>query len=368
MARPIRRVVAGVAFFLGTCAIGFFGYWIAGWSAMDALYMVVITVFGVGYGEVQPVASGELRAFTISVIVAGYGAAIYAVGGFVQLVTEGEINRALGARRMTRGVAKLRDHTILCGYGRVGRILAASLADSGALLVVVDRDRDKILEAEASGPCPPPAASGAGRECQRIRRRPAEARSGASESVRNGRDLHSSRNGTRLESPCGGRVHSMSARLGEILDTAHGEEHWAGRIAGQHISLRTTAHSLEDLLGGLVQGGGDVDAATARGRLGEFFGQIVEHLRSEEREGRLAMALARAPHWQRKADLLQGEHSRFRASLAALVADAERAGGTSDWISVQRRFSAFRRAFMVHEALENEILQRAYLEDMGGGD
>jgi voltage-gated potassium channel len=113
--------------------------------------MVVITVFGVGYGEVQPVASEELRAFTISVIVAGYGAAIYAVGGFVQLITEGEINRALGARRMTRGVAKLRDHTILCGYGRVGRILAASLAESGASLVVVDRDRDKILDAEAAG-------------------------------------------------------------------------------------------------------------------------------------------------------------------------------------------------------------------------
>jgi hypothetical protein len=160
----------------------------------------------------------------------------------------------------------------------------------------------------------------------------------------------------------------MSVQLGEFLDTARGEGHWAGRIAGQHVSLRATAHALEEFLGGLLREGGDVHAATARGRLGEFFGQIVEHLRSEEREGRLAMALARAPHWQRKADLLRGEHSRFRASLAALVADAERAGGTNDWISVQRRFAAFRRAFMAHEALENEILQRAYLEDMGGGD
>jgi len=148
---PIRRLVAGIAFFLATCAAGVGGYRLAGWSAIDAVYMVIITIFGVGYGEVRPVDTPELRAFTIGVIVAGYAAALYAVGGFVQLMTEGEINRALGARRMTRGIEQLRDHTILCGYGRVGRILAASLATTGAELVVVDLDRDKILEAEAAG-------------------------------------------------------------------------------------------------------------------------------------------------------------------------------------------------------------------------
>jgi voltage-gated potassium channel len=112
---------------------------------------VIITIFGVGYGEVRPVDTPELRAFTVGVIVAGYGAAVYAVGGFVQLVTEGEINRAMGARRMTRGIKQLRDHTILCGYGRVGRILAERLVGSGGDLVVVDRDRTKIVAAEADG-------------------------------------------------------------------------------------------------------------------------------------------------------------------------------------------------------------------------
>ena len=62
MTRPIRRLVAGAAFFLATFVVGFTGYRSAGWSAMDALYMVVITVFGVGYGEVQPVATGETGA------------------------------------------------------------------------------------------------------------------------------------------------------------------------------------------------------------------------------------------------------------------------------------------------------------------
>ncbi|MGH0034023.1 MAG: potassium channel family protein [Myxococcota bacterium] len=151
LGRPIRRVVTGLVFFGATCAAGVVGYRVAGWSAMDALYMVIITIFGVGYGEVQPVASVELRSFTIGIIVAGYGAAIYAVGGFVQLVTEGEINRALGARRMTRQIGRLRDHTVVCGYGRVGRILVQSLAAASAELVVVDRDRDKILAAESAG-------------------------------------------------------------------------------------------------------------------------------------------------------------------------------------------------------------------------
>jgi voltage-gated potassium channel len=147
----MHRVMRGAGCFAATFALGVVGYRAAGWSAIDAVYMVIISIFGVGYGEVRPVETPELRVFTMSLIVAGYGAAIYAVGGFVQLVTEGEINRALGERRMTRDIDKLANHTILCGYGRVGRILAAELAQADSALVVVDRDRDKIVAAEADG-------------------------------------------------------------------------------------------------------------------------------------------------------------------------------------------------------------------------
>lgn len=151
MGRAFRRVLWGGAFFVATCAVGTVGYVIAGWTPIDAFYMVIITIFGVGYGEVRPVATPELRGFTIAVIVGGYAAAIYAVGGFVQLVTEGEINRALGARRMNRQVSKLRGHTIICGYGRIGRILARELADAGEALVVVDVDPVKVREADDDG-------------------------------------------------------------------------------------------------------------------------------------------------------------------------------------------------------------------------
>src|SRR5210317_1669957 len=98
---PLRRVFRGSAFIGATCLVAIGGYVDAGWDLLDAVYMVIITIFGVGYGEVQPIQSPGLRVLTITLIVAGYGTAIYIVGGFVQMVTEGEINRALNKRKMT---------------------------------------------------------------------------------------------------------------------------------------------------------------------------------------------------------------------------------------------------------------------------
>jgi voltage-gated potassium channel len=69
----------------------------------------------------------------------------------VQFVTEGEINRALGARRMTKEIEKLQGHTIVCGYGRVGRILAERLAKDSEGVVVIDADPAKVALAEAAG-------------------------------------------------------------------------------------------------------------------------------------------------------------------------------------------------------------------------
>lgn len=151
LSSSLRHTCMGLGFFLAICVAGVLGYRIAGWDLVDAIYMVVITIFGVGYGEVRPVETPELRIFTIGLIVAGYGAAVYAVGRFVQFVTEGEINRALGARRMTREIQQLRGHTIVCGYGRVGRILAGRLSKAGSDIVIIDSDPAKIVAAEAEG-------------------------------------------------------------------------------------------------------------------------------------------------------------------------------------------------------------------------
>ncbi len=150
MRQSIRNILIGTVCFLLIFVVAVAGYVVAGWNLLDAVYMVVITVFGVGFGEMGPM-TPSLRAFTILVIIAGYTAVVYIVGGFVQLITEGEFNRAMGARRMTREIANLHDHVILCGFGRIGQILARKLTESRIPFVVLDNNPDRIDAAEARG-------------------------------------------------------------------------------------------------------------------------------------------------------------------------------------------------------------------------
>ncbi|WP_425396075.1 potassium channel family protein [Aeoliella sp.] len=147
----LKRLVLVLVLFATVCVAATATYVGHGWKLDDAIYMVVITIFGVGYGEVQPVDSPVLRGVTMMLIFTSYGSLIVIVGGFVQMVMEGEISRALNNRRMTRGIDELVGHTILCGYGRAGRILAKELADANHKFVVVDMDDEKLSEAESHG-------------------------------------------------------------------------------------------------------------------------------------------------------------------------------------------------------------------------
>lgn len=146
-----NRLKLGAGILGVTVCVGVAGYVTAGWRLLDAVYMVVITVFGVGYGEVRAVDSDGLRVFTIVLIVAGCSALIYILGGVFQLITEGELNRALGRRRMTKEIGKLDGHVIICGWGRIGRVLGQSLSAAGEPYVVVDNDVDRLESAAAQG-------------------------------------------------------------------------------------------------------------------------------------------------------------------------------------------------------------------------
>jgi voltage-gated potassium channel len=146
-----KRMLAGALLLAVTGATGVVGYMLAGWSLLDAVYMVVITIFGVGYGEVRHLESTGLRIFTMAFIVAGCSALIYIMGGFFQLITEGEINRALGRHRMNKQIANLTDHVIICGFGRIGRILVRELMQANKVCVVVDPDVARATEARTCG-------------------------------------------------------------------------------------------------------------------------------------------------------------------------------------------------------------------------
>ncbi|MEO1497134.1 MAG: potassium channel protein [Planctomycetota bacterium] len=151
MQLTLKRLLSTAVFFLATCVVAAAVYAAHGWGWLDAVYMVVITIFGVGYGEVRPVDTLTLRTVTMMLIVVSYGCVIYLAGGFVQMVMEGEINRALNRRRMTQGIDRLAGHAILCGYGRAGRILAAELKQAQTEFVVVDQNAEKLADAEADG-------------------------------------------------------------------------------------------------------------------------------------------------------------------------------------------------------------------------
>ena len=121
-----------------------------GWGFLDALYMTVISVTTVGYNEVRDLGTFG-RFWTMLVLIVGVGILFYGIVALVQLAVEGTIQRYLGRRRMDARISKLRDHYVLCGYGRVGRQVAEELAEDGVDFVVVEKDAENAEKCAGQG-------------------------------------------------------------------------------------------------------------------------------------------------------------------------------------------------------------------------
>jgi voltage-gated potassium channel len=113
--------------------------------------MVVITIFSVGYHEIQPVDTTGLRIYTMLVIIVGSAAVIYVIGGFAQMLLDGDFRQMLRIRKMANEISKLKDHVIVCGYGRMGSTLAHQLSDRNRGLVIIERDEQIVAEAAEDG-------------------------------------------------------------------------------------------------------------------------------------------------------------------------------------------------------------------------
>lgn len=124
---------------------GSLGYWALGLSLTDAVYQTVTTVTTVGFREVGEFGTGE-KVFTIVLIVVGVGTVLYTFTLGVQMIVDGELGRIFGRRRMDKQIADLRDHVVLCGWGRVGRAVAADLEREGRHVVVVDSDASRLSD------------------------------------------------------------------------------------------------------------------------------------------------------------------------------------------------------------------------------
>ena len=124
--------------------VGSFGYmFIENWSFMDGLYMTIITLASVGYGEVNPV-SFEGRIFTVVLILLGVGFFVYVGGNVIQFLVEGRIRLVLGRRKLDTQINKLKGHYIICGYGRIGRVLARFLIARYIDVVVIENSESRI--------------------------------------------------------------------------------------------------------------------------------------------------------------------------------------------------------------------------------
>lgn len=141
---PSRNLHISLLFLVGLLVIGTAGYVvIEKWSLLDAVYMTVITVSTVGFKEVF-VLSPAGRLFTIVLIIFGVSFIAYGAGSIVQFMVEGQLRSILGRRKLEKRIAKLRNHYIICGYGRIGTHICRELEAKPVPFVVVEKDPDKI--------------------------------------------------------------------------------------------------------------------------------------------------------------------------------------------------------------------------------
>lgn len=144
-----RRLTFGAGLFFLLFAFGVAGYMvIEGWSFLDALFMTAITVTTVGFQEVRPL-DGAGQIFTIFVAFFGIGWAFYIFIGVVEMILAGELGLALGVRRMKARIDALRDHYILCGFGRVGEEIARELSARRVPYVIVESNPEALKRARS---------------------------------------------------------------------------------------------------------------------------------------------------------------------------------------------------------------------------
>ena len=136
-----------LSLFLATLVGGTAGYMLVeGWGLWDAFYMTVITVSTIGYREVHTLSfAGQV--FTVVLIFGGVGTAFYTATQLAAVVVEGGLHRRFEQRRVTRMLENLKDHFILCGYGRIGSIIAGELRQQGVPFVVIERNPERVQNA-----------------------------------------------------------------------------------------------------------------------------------------------------------------------------------------------------------------------------
>ena len=135
-----KKVFRGVIMLGLVLVIGTMGYMIIErWSFLDALYMTVITITTVGYGEIREVDEPG-RIFTILLILIGVGTIAYTLSMVAQTIAELQVKSIFGRRKLGLEIKSIKNHYILCGYGRMGKIISHELKSKRIPLLVIDNN------------------------------------------------------------------------------------------------------------------------------------------------------------------------------------------------------------------------------------
>jgi len=142
-----KKIVKSIILFLGVILFGIIGFMIIErWDFIDAIYMTIITLSTVGYGETRALSDGG-RIFTIVLIIFGLGSAATVLNSFASFFLENKLNHYLGRRAMKSELKKMKDHVILCGLGQIGTIIALKLQEKNIPFVIIAEEEEEIKKA-----------------------------------------------------------------------------------------------------------------------------------------------------------------------------------------------------------------------------
>ncbi len=144
-----KRHITALLFLLAIVFIGTWGYvLLEGANVLDAFYMTIITLTTVGFKEVFPLDQGG-RIFTIFIIFFGMGTVLYLAGSLTQMIIEGELRKILGRRKLENKIKSLRNHIIVCGYGRIGEVVCQEIRAQGDIdIVIIEKDPQTLTRLE----------------------------------------------------------------------------------------------------------------------------------------------------------------------------------------------------------------------------